>query len=260
MRDIDFDAVCSVVRLAGQAIMQVYATDDFHVELKPDESPITRADRASNEIIVQSLSALYPDIPILSEESPKPVPSERDAWERFWLVDPLDGTKEFVKRNGEFSVCVGLLEKNRPVFGAVYAPVTDALYAGGPGMGSVKQAGGQRMRIRARGPGPQEAVIVVGSRSHPDPALGAYLERFPDRRELAVGSSIKFGMVAEGAAHLYARRNRTWEWDTAAGHALVLGAGGSFTAMGGGEFPYNKHTLDNGGFVASGWKDERLWR
>ena len=259
VRDIDFDAVCSVVRAAGQAIMQVSATGDFRVELKDDDSPITRADRASNEIIVQALSSLYPEIPILSEESPKPPLNERAAWERFWLVDPLDGTKEFVKQNGEFSVCVGLLEKGRPVFGAVYGPVRDVLYAGGPGMGSVKQAGSGRMRINARGPQPGEAVVVVGSRSHPDSGLAAYLERFPKRHALAVGSSLKFGMVACGEAHLYPRSNRTWEWDTAAGHALVLGAGGVFKALGGGEFAYNKPSLENGGFVAAGWDAERLW-
>ena len=140
---IDYDSICAVARLAGQAIMQVYATD-FAVECKEDNSPITRADKAANEIITQSLMALNPDIPIVSEESPKAPYEERLKWKRFWLVDPLDGTKEFVKRNGEFAVCIGLVAERRPVFGALYVPVADVLYAGGPGMGSVKYENGER--------------------------------------------------------------------------------------------------------------------
>ncbi|MBI4805316.1 MAG: 3'(2'),5'-bisphosphate nucleotidase CysQ [Desulfovibrio sp.] len=249
---IDYDAICAVARLAGQAIMQIYSTD-FEVELKDDQSPITRADRASNEIILQSLAALHPDIPVLSEETPKPAYSERRKWKRFWLVDPLDGTKEFVKRNGEFSVNIGLVENCRPVFGVLYVPVTDTLYAGGPGMGSLKYQGGEKQTIHAHAPKSGEPLLVVGSRSHPDERLTAYLERFPNHRMVAAGSALKLGLVAEGAAHLYPRFNRTWEWDTAAGHAIVLGAGGSFQAMGGGEFLYNKEELVNGGFEAKGW-------
>lgn len=251
---LDYDAVCSVARLAGQAIMQVYSTE-FEVERKADESPITRADRASNEIITQSLQVLHPDIPVLSEESFHPPYGERKSWKRFWLVDPMDGTKEFVNRNGEFAVCVGLIEDRKPVFGVVYVPVRDALYAGGPGMGSFKVQSGERQAIHVVKPGPGERVVVVGSRSHGDERLQEYLARYPAREERAVGSALKFAMVAEGAAHLYPRYNRTWEWDTAAGHAIILGAGGSFTAMGGGEFLYNKESLENGGFEAKGWRE-----
>lgn len=251
MKDIDFDAVCAVARLAGQAIMQVYA-GGFEVEDKEDGSPITKADKASNEIIAQALGAMFPDIPILSEESPRPPYPERSRWKRFWLVDPLDGTKEFVNKNGEFAVNIGLVEGRRPVFGVVYGPVRDALYAGGPGMGSLKYAGGERETIRTAAIEPGKPVIVVGSRSHPDERLAGYLERYPDHRLVSAGSALKFAMVAEGSAHLYPRFNRTWEWDTAAGHALILGAGGTFTAMGGGEFLYNKEELVNGGFEAKG--------
>lgn len=252
MKDIDFDAVCAVARLAGQAIMQVYHTQ-FEVELKDDHSPITKADKASNEIILQSLAALFPDIPVLSEETAKPPYPERARWKRFWLVDPLDGTKDFVKKNGEFSVNIGLIENSRPVFGALYAPVRDVLYAGGPGMGAIKFENGEKEAIRARGPAPGETVIAVGSRSHPDERLEAYLARYPNHQLISAGSALKFGLVAEGAAHVYARFNPTWEWDTAAGHAIVLGAGGTFTAMGGGDFLYNKEELLNGGFEALGW-------
>ena len=254
MPKIDYDAICAVARLAGQAIMQVYATD-FTVERKDDDSPITRADRASNDIIMQSLQALHPDIPIVSEESPKAAYQERLKWKRFWLVDPLDGTKEFVKRNGQFAVCIGLVEKRKPVFGALYVPVTDVLYMGGPGLGSLKYAGGEKRAIRTARPGPGEPVAILASRSHPDERLAGYLERYPNRRLVEAGSALKFGLVAEGAAHVYPRFNRTWEWDTAAGHAIVLGAGGSFQAMGGGEFLYNKEDLMNGGFEAKGWAE-----
>jgi 3'(2'), 5'-bisphosphate nucleotidase len=254
MSDIDFDAVCAVARLAGQAIMQVYSTD-FSVEFKDDSSPLTRADTASNEIITRSLTALHPDIPVVAEESPKPPFAERSRWKRLWLVDPMDGTKEFVKRNGEFTVCIGLVQDRKPVFGVLYLPVKDVLYAGGPGLGALKYANGERAAIRAAGPQPGQPVVVVGSRSHPDARLSAYLERYPDRREVTAGSALKFGLIAEGAAHLYPRFNPTWEWDTAAGHAVVLGAGGSFQAMGGGEFPYNKEELVNGGFEVKGWAE-----
>ncbi|WP_243360003.1 3'(2'),5'-bisphosphate nucleotidase CysQ [Fundidesulfovibrio terrae] len=253
MTTLDYDSICAVARLAGQAIMQVYSTD-FDVECKEDNSPITRADKASNEIITQSLAALNPDIPVVSEESPKAAYAERLKWKRFWLVDPLDGTKEFVKRNGEFAVCIGLVVDRRPVFGALYVPVKDVLYAGGPGLGSVKYESGERQAIHARGPEPGEPVVVVGSRSHPDERLAAYLERFPEHRMVAAGSALKFGLLAEGAAHVYPRFNRTWEWDTAAGHAIILGAGGSFSAMDGGDFLYNKEELLNGGFEARGWR------
>ncbi|GFK94069.1 3'(2'),5'-bisphosphate nucleotidase CysQ [Fundidesulfovibrio magnetotacticus] len=249
MPSFDWDALCAVARLAGQAILQVYGTE-FDVELKEDDSPITRADRASNEIILQSLAALHPDIPALSEESPKPPYPERSRWKRFWLVDPLDGTKEFVKRNGEFSVCLGLVEDRRPVFGVVYVPVKDILYAGGPGLGSVKVVGGERTALRVSPPEPGARVVAVGSRSHPDPRLEEFLSRYPEHELVSAGSALKFGLVAEGLAHIYPRFNPTWEWDTAAGHAVLLGAGGTFTNLEGGEFLYNKESLKNGGFIA----------
>jgi len=254
MPEFDWDALCAVARLAGQAILQVYGTD-FAVELKDDDSPITRADRASNEIILQSLAALHPDIPVLSEEAPKPPYSERAAWKRFWLVDPLDGTKEFVKRNGEFTVSIGLVENRRPVFGVLYVPVRDLLFAGGPGLGSVKAQGGGKTAVRVAAPGPDGRVVAVGSRSHPDARLEDYLGRYPAHELVAAGSALKFGLVAEGKAHVYPRFNPTWEWDTAAGHAVVLGAGGSFTDLEGGEFLYNKESLKNGGFIARGLVD-----
>ncbi len=255
MPKFDWDALGGIARLAGQAIMQIYATD-FTVEHKEDDSPITQADRAANQVIVESLTALHPDIPILSEESKQAAYAQRKAWKRFWLVDPMDGTKEFVARNGEFTVNIALVEGRRPVFGVVYLPVKDVLYAGGAAFGSQRRQGGAApVALRAARPGPGEPLVVVKSRSHPDAHLNAWLTRYPARREVTAGSSLKFCLVAEGTAHCYPRFNPTWEWDTAAGHALIEGAGGEFTAMGGGEFLYNKEELINGGFEARGWKD-----
>jgi len=251
MKDIDFDAVCAVARLAGQAIMQVYSTD-FEVETKEDHSPITRADRASNEIILQALGAMFPDLPVISEEIANKPYAERAGWKRFWLVDPLDGTKEFVKRNGEFTVNIGLVYGREPVFGALYVPVKDVLYTGGPGLGAMKYVNGERQSIQVAAVEPGKPVVVVGSRSHPDERIQEYLKRYPDHEMVTAGSAMKFGLVAEGAAHVYPRFNPTWEWDTAAGHAIILGGGGSFCAMGGGEFLYNKEDMRNGGFEAKG--------
>lgn len=254
MPSFDWDAICAVARLAGQAILEVYGTE-FAVEIKEDKSPLTQADRASNEVISRSLTALHPDVPILSEESSQAPYEQRKAWKRFWLVDPVDGTKEFIKRNGEFTVNIALVEGRSPVFGVIYVPVKDVLYYGGPGMGSFRMSGGRREPLRVSGPVPEGGeVVVVASRSHPDERLAAYLERYPKRREVSAGSALKFGLVAEGSANLYPRFNPTMEWDTAAGHAIVLGAGGSFRAMGGGEFLYNKEDLRNGGFEVTGWK------
>lgn len=255
MAKLDWDALCGIARLAGQAIMEIYATD-FSVDIKADESPITQADRASNQVITESLTALHPEIPILSEESKQAEYAQRKGWKRFWLVDPLDGTKEFVARNGEFTVNIALVENRRPVFGVVYLPVKDMLYAGGAAFGSLRrQGGGGAAPIHAAGPRLGDPVVVVKSRSHPDARLAGYLERYPARREVTAGSSLKFCLVAEGTAHCYPRFNRTWEWDTAAGHAIIEGAGGVFTAMGGGDFLYNKEELVNGGFEAKGWRE-----
>ncbi len=252
MPDFDFDAVCGVARLAGQAIMEVYSTD-FAVECKDDRSPLTAADKASHAVIAQSLSALHPDVPVLSEEGAKIPHARRAGWDHFWLVDPLDGTKEFIKRNGEFTVCIALMRGRSPVFGVLYVPVKDILYAGGPGYGCLKVENGASRAVACRAPAPGETVVVVKSRSHPDERLSAYLEQFPQWTGVTAGSALKFGLLAEGAAHVYPRFNPTWEWDTAAGHAVVLGAGGSFRAMDGGEFLYNKPDLLNGGFEAKGW-------
>jgi len=241
-----------VARAAGERILEVYDTD-FEVEIKVDESPLTAADKAAHQTIVDGLGALQPRYPVLSEESTASEYAERADWKRYWLVDPLDGTREFVKRNGEFTVNIALIDGCRPILGVVYAPVTDLLYWGGSGVGAYRQQkGGEVEAIRA-GRYQQGRVRVAGSRSHGSPALKAYLARLPDYDLMAVGSSLKICMVAEGRADLYPRFGPTSEWDTAAGQAVLEGAGGHLTDMAMTPLRYNKAaTLLNPEFFAFG--------
>lgn len=238
-----------VARDAGAAIMQV-RDKGFNISKKDDKSPVTEADIASNEVISSQLAELYPDIPILSEEGLKIPFAERRNWTDFFLIDPLDGTKEFIKDNGEFCVCIALMRNNRPVLGVVYAPTQDALYCGSIKTGAqVSRKGAAPKKITTR-PAPEgEGLIVVGSRSHPSPDLAAYLEKLNVAEMRPAGSAIKFCLVAEGKAHLYPRFNPTMEWDTAAGQAIVEAAGGTMTALDGSEFLYNKKNLKNAGFI-----------
>lgn len=241
-----------VAREAGELIIQIYE-EGFDVEFKADESPITRADRASHNHVSKQLAELFPDIPLLSEEGQHLPYEERKKWTRFFLLDPLDGTKEFVKRNGDFCVNIALLEGETPVLGVIHIPTRKLDYWGGPNLGAYRSAAnGKKEKITTHGPGAGGA-IALASRSHPSPATEQYCKERGIARTLNVGSAIKFCMVAEGAAQYYPRFNITWEWDTAAGHALVQGAGGSFTDLKGAAFGYNKPKLDNGGFLCC-WK------
>lgn len=227
MEQTTVDHVVAVALRAGAAIMDIYRTD-FDVDTKSDESPLTAADLASHREIVTGLKALDDGLPILSEES-KHVPwEERKQWTRYWLVDPLDGTKEFVKRNGEFTVNIALIDDHRAVFGVVYAPVKDWTYVGVAGRGAWKIADGRRAEIRVRplGDGP---LAVVGSRSHAGDQLQGYLDGLGEHDIVPMGSSLKLCLVAEGAADLYPRLGPTSEWDTAAAHAVVEAAGGQVT-------------------------------
>ncbi|NJB67728.1 3'(2'), 5'-bisphosphate nucleotidase [Desulfobaculum xiamenense] len=246
------DALCATAEEAGRIILDIYE-EGFEVELKPDDSPITRADRASHVFVSKRLGELYPDIPLLSEEGIHLPIAERSRWQRFFLLDPLDGTKEFVKRNGEFTVNIALVEGRSPVLGIVRIPVRGVTYWGGPHLGAFRRHdGGEAQPIATAAPGPGGPVLLA-SRSHPAPETEAFAARNGVTRRIDAGGAVKFCLLAEGTAHLYPRFNVTWEWDTAAGHALILGAGGSFTAPDGGDFPYNKEDLANGGFFAA-WK------
>ncbi|MEZ4485095.1 MAG: 3'(2'),5'-bisphosphate nucleotidase CysQ [Syntrophotaleaceae bacterium] len=244
-----FEQVCAIARKAGAAIMEVY-NGEITVEMKDDRSPLTAADKAAHEVIVAGLQELTPDIPILSEEGKNSPFEVRKNWSCFWLVDPLDGTKEFIKRNGEFTVNIALIEDQAPVFGVVYVPVQDTLYWGGQKQGAWRQAGQGAMKpIHVREPDLEKGLTVVMSRSHPSPELEEYLKTIPVADPLCVGSSLKLCAVAEGRADLYPRLGPTMEWDTGAGQAVVEGAGGSVRRPEGMSLVYNKENLLNPHFL-----------
>ena len=242
--------ISAVARAAGAVAMQVYASD-FAVRGKADQSPVTEADERAEAVILERLAALTPDIPVISEEQSAAGLAPPVA-DRFWLVDPLDGTREFIQRNGEFTVNIALIESGRPTLGVVAAPALDRLFAGALGCGaSVHDATGAR-RIACRA-SPAEGITVVSSRSHGDrDALERFLAGHKVAASTDAGSSLKFCLVACGEADLYPRLGRTMEWDTAAGHAVLAAAGGSVTTLAGTELRYGKPGLDNPHFVASG--------
>ncbi|MFZ2447651.1 MAG: 3'(2'),5'-bisphosphate nucleotidase CysQ [Syntrophobacteraceae bacterium] len=247
---IDIDFLAQLARQAGGAVLEVYGTD-FEVRRKEDWSPLTLADTRSHRIIADALRSRYPDIPVLSEEG-KSVPFEqRRKWERFWLVDPLDGTKEFVKRNGEFTVNIALIEGATPVVGVIYIPVADRLFLGNVGEGCFEETSGGRRRIEVAQARPTGPVRIVRSRSHPSPGLEKILSLIADHEIVNRGSSIKFCAVAGGEADFYPRFGPTWEWDTAAGQAIVTAAGGVMVDLSGKPFVYNKEDLLNGPFLVS---------
>ena len=238
-----------IARAAGDAILTIYR-QPFAVEYKQDESPLTAADQGAHEVIVQALARLTPDIPVLSEESDAETMQARLGWSRYWLVDPLDGTKEFVSRNGEFTVNIALIDHGRPVWGLVYAPVLDRLWYGGKGIGAWRVADGKHEAIQTRPHGDGEAWRVVGSRNHLSQETLDYLAPFGEIELVSMGSSLKFCIIAEGGAELYPRLAPTCEWDTAAAQAVLEGAGGSVTQLDGTALAYNKPNILNPWFVA----------
>jgi 3'(2'), 5'-bisphosphate nucleotidase len=222
----------NIAREAGAGIMAIYARD-FAVEHKADQSPLTEADTAANRIIVDALRQLTPDIPILSEEAVEQFAGP-NAQGQYWLVDPLDGTKEFIKRNGEFTVNIALIENGKPTLGVVYAPALGALYAAAKGQGAFKvDEAGQRTPLQVTAHTPGTPWKVVGSRSHADAKLTAWLEQLDDYELVPMGSSLKFCLVAEGRAHIYPRLGPTSLWDTAAGQCVVEQAGGKVVQLSG---------------------------
>ncbi|MGL5698617.1 MAG: 3'(2'),5'-bisphosphate nucleotidase CysQ, partial [Kluyvera sp.] len=213
------EQVCQLARDAGDAIMQVYeGKQPLDVVSKPDDSPVTAADIAAHHVIVQGLKAMTPDVPILSEEDP-PNWDVRQHWQRYWLVDPLDGTKEFIKRNGEFTVNIALIDNGKAVLGVVFAPVLNVMYSAENGK-AWKEECGVRKPIQVRDANPPKVVV---SRSHyaNDDELKEYLQQLGEHQTASIGSSLKFCLVAEGAAQLYPRFGPTNIWDTAAGHAVA---------------------------------------
>lgn len=244
------EAVVQIARVAGAAIMEIYATD-FAVRGKQDTSPVTEADERAEALIVPALQALAPGVPVVAEEAVAAgrVPEVAGC---FWLVDPLDGTKEFISRNGEFTVNIALVEQGRPVLGVVLAPALGRLFAGVQGQGAWLEDGAGRRAIRTREV-PPEGLTVVASRSHGDAAaLDAFLAGRTVARLANAGSSLKLCLVAAGEADLYPRLGRTMEWDIAAGHAVLAAAGGSVHTIAGPVLNYGKPGFDNPHFVASG--------
>jgi 3'(2'), 5'-bisphosphate nucleotidase len=251
MRDLAAlaEALKPIVDSAGEAIMKVY-DGAFDVQRKDDNSPLTLADLESQRVIIEGLKALTPDIPILSEESAAAPWVERQRWRELWIVDPLDGTREFVKRNGEFTINIALIADHEPLLGIVSAPAQCLTFWGMAGGGAFRSARGETARAIRTVP-PQRPLRVVGSRSHLSPQTAQYLARLPEHVLTGVGSSLKFCLVAEGNAELYPRFGPTSEWDTAAGQAVLEAAGGHVTRMDGHRLRYNcRESLINGDFLA----------
>ena len=247
------EQLVSLAQAAGTAAM-VHYTPDIAVTYKQDSSPVTAADQAAHGIIVRELSRWDPDIPVVSEEAALPDYDERRGWRRFWLVDPLDGTKEFIARNGEFTVNIALIEGTEPVMGVVLAPALADVYFAGKGVGAWKRtADGVTVRLRttAGGTGPTR---IVESRSHPSARLEEYIARLGPVERIQVGSSLKFCRVAEGSADLYPRFGRTMEWDVAAGDCVYR-----HSSADGRERPspltYNQPTLSSAEFVIGTRRD-----
>lgn len=248
------DKLVALVRRAGDEVLAVYESD-FRVDVKADRSPVTAADLRAHDVIAAGLERIAPDIPVVSEESAPPPFEARSQWPRFWLVDPLDGTKEFVNRNGDFTVNIALIESGKPALGVVGVPARGRIYAGGADGGYCLDSGGRtplktrRMR--------DEAITVVASRSHRDERLTQYLsaleQRFATVSATSVGSSLKFCLLAAGEADFYPRLSPTAEWDTAAAHAVLRAAGGDVRRWDGRSLAYGtKASLLNPEFYAVG--------
>jgi 3'(2'), 5'-bisphosphate nucleotidase len=242
--------IVALAERAGALILEHYR-EGVAVRAKADASPVTVADEAAEALILEGLAGLTPEVPVVAEETVAAghVPELGDG--RFWLVDPLDGTKEFLSRNGEFTVNIALIEGREPVLGAVFAPALGKVWWGARGAGAMlRDAAGERP-IAAR-PRPASGIVAVASRSHSDPQTEAFLDQMGVAERISAGSSLKFCLVAEGRADVYPRFGPTMEWDTAAGHAVLRAAGGQVTTRDGAPFTYRKPGFRNPEFIARG--------
>ena len=241
--------VVALARAAGDAILAVYA-GEFGVTRKSDDSPLTVADLRAHALIAAGLERLAPGVPVISEESPAPPLAERAGWQWLWLVDPLDGTREFVDRNGEFTVNIALVHGQRPVLGVLHVPVSGVDYYACEGVGAFRQEGGGHAHPIAARPRIVGSPRVVASRSHRGDRLDGFLARVGNHELKPAGSAVKFALVAEGSADLYPRVGPTSEWDTAAGHAIATVAGARVVGRDGQPLVYNaRTTLLNPDFV-----------
>ena len=245
--------IAKIAKAAGAEIMRIYQDANFSnvVDYKSDNSPLTLADKASHNVIEAALEKYFPNIPLISEEGELPTYEVRKEWKEYWLIDPLDGTKEFIKRNGEFTVNIALIKDNKSILGVVYAPVNDEMYIGIVGKGAKKIVGNEIASIKVNKKENQKTA--VRSKSHAVPEEEAVLKAHNVVDSISVGSSLKFCMVAEGKADIYYRHGPTMEWDTAAGQAVAEAAGGKvYVGVSEEHFTYNKESLLNGSFLCLG--------
>ncbi len=243
-------AIRQISVAAGDAILAIYQQPEaVAVQQKADESPLTAADLAAHQLILRELTLLTPDIPVLSEEAADIPWAVRQHWHSYWLVDPLDGTKEFIQRNGEFTVNIALIVAGEPVLGVIHAPVLHKTYSGLIGVGAWLSDANGEQPIQAQAAKTGETVRLVGSKSHYQPEVEPYLAQFPQHELVAVGSSLKFCLVAEGSAHIYPRFGPTMVWDTGAGHAIAVAAGASVWYEGMTGPAYQRENLRNGNFI-----------
>jgi 3''(2''),5''-bisphosphate nucleotidase, bacterial len=249
LNDELINAVLEIAEEAGKAILAVY-DEPVELTVKADESPLTQADKASHHLIEQRLTALTPDWPVISEESDETVKSQRTHLSAYWLVDPLDGTKEFIKRNGEFTVNIAFIVNGVAEFGVVGVPVQNKLYWGGKDYGCWLKTVDAVLRLPLVNE-KSELLRVVGSRSHVNAETAEYLQKLGEHELVSVGSSLKFCLLAEGNADLYPRLGPTCEWDTAAAQAVLEGAGGKVETLEGEPLRYSKPEILNPWFVAS---------
>ncbi|MET0617766.1 MAG: 3'(2'),5'-bisphosphate nucleotidase CysQ [Luteibacter sp.] len=246
------DPVCAIARDAAEAILVIYA-QDFEVVRKDDDSPVTAADLAAQKVIAEGLQKLAPGVPVISEEALAAPWAERRTWRRYWLVDPLDGTREFVKRNGEFTVNIALIEDHRAVLGVVLVPVTGDLYAAAEGAGAWRQRTHDAPRERLGTRRANGLLMVTGSRSYGAGRTMSLLDRLGKHETFALGSSLKFCVIARGEADIYLRLGATSEWDTAAAQCVLEEAGGAVLDLAGRPFRYNtRDSLINPEFIACG--------
>ena len=250
-----------ISRLAGDAILNIYnQSDTIDIDYKVDNSPLTLADKNSHSVIEKELSNLTPNVPILSEEGTQTNFEVRKNWNIFWLIDPLDGTKEFIKRNGEFTVNIALIENGVPTIGVVYAPKLDILWYGSDITGSIKiEKNNIKKNIHVKRKNKNDLLNIVVSRSHLNPLIKKFVEQFKNIKLIAIGSSIKICYVADGTADLYPRLGPTMEWDTAAAHAVIKFAGGDLLDFDSNQsLMYNKENLLNPKFLAIEKNNESL--
>ncbi len=248
---IELNDLIEIIYKAGEKVMEIYQSSDFEIKYKNDDSPLTIADQVSNDIICNSLHTLYPQIPILSEEGAEIPFSKRKKWQSLWVIDPIDGTKEFIKKNGEFTLNIALIEKNNPTVGLVYAPCIKKLWYGSD-QGSFKVSKGKKSKISINSKCNDDLIDIVSSRSHSNPMIETFLNQFKNYNIVNMGSSIKICLVADGTADIYPRLAPTMEWDTAAAHAVLKYAGGSLIDLDTKkEMIYNRKNLKNSNFVAN---------